>query len=101
MGSCRCPLRSSPYTVCRMIKLFATGTTRALPPCILLEEAGVPYDLTIVDIRDADRPEDFLKLQLQGRMPALVDGDLATDQSVVILIYLAEKFGIFLPRDEA
>lgn len=101
MGSLRRPVRSSPDTVCRMIKLYATGTTRALPPCILLEEAGAPYELSFIDIRSQDRPEDFVKLQLQGRMPALVDGDLVMDQSVVILIHLAEKFGLFLPGDEA
>lgn len=84
-----------------MIKLFATGTTRALPPCILMEEAAVPYELRVIDIRKRDRPRDFLALQLQGRLPALVDGDLCLDQSIAVLIYLAEKFGVLLPNDPA
>jgi len=81
-----------------MIKLFATGTTRALPPCMVLEESGVPYDLVVVDIRQSERPSDLLKFNPQGRMPSLIDGDLAFDQSVAILVYLAEKFDIFLPK---
>ncbi len=83
-----------------MLTLFTTGTTRALPTCMLLEEAGVDYELVVVDIRQKARPTELLAFNTQGRMPALIDGDVTMDQSLAILIYLAEKFGIFLPRQE-
>lgn len=83
-----------------MLKLFTTGTTRALPPLMLLEEAEANYELVVVDIRQKERPAELLEFNSQGRMPALIDGDLRIDQSLAILIYLAERFDLFLPGKE-
>lgn len=83
-----------------MIKLFIAGTTRAMPPCMLLEEAGADYELSVIDLRRKERPDDLLALNPQGRVPFLIDGGLAIDQSVAILIYLADKFGMLLPKAE-
>lgn len=82
------------------LKLYITGTTRALPPCMLLEEAGADYELVVVDIRKKERPADLLAFNPQGRLPALRDGEVAIDQSVAILLYLADKLGVMLPASE-
>lgn len=82
------------------MKLYTTGTTRALPPLMLLEEAGADYELAVVDIRTKERPDDLLAFNPQGRLPALKDGPVAIDQSVAILLYLADKLGTMLPKSE-
>lgn len=83
-----------------MIKLFTSGTTRGLPPVIVLEEANVPHELVVVDIRRKERPAELFEFNPQGRMPAVKDETVSIDQSVAILIYLADKLGVFLPRRE-
>src|SRR5690625_2495365 len=82
------------------MKLYVSGTTRAMPPCMLMEETGAPYELVVVDIRRDARPPDLLTFNPQGRVPALLDKDVHLDQSIAILLYLAEKFGALLPRTE-
>ncbi|MEI9425767.1 glutathione S-transferase family protein [Mesorhizobium sp. Cs1299R1N1] len=82
------------------MKLFMTGTTRGLPPCMVLEEAKADYELVVVDIRKRDRPADLLAFNPQGRLPALKDGEVAIDQCVAILLYLADKLGVLLPTSE-
>ncbi|WP_292326112.1 glutathione S-transferase family protein [Mesorhizobium sp.] len=82
------------------VKLFITGTTRALPPCMVLEEAKADYELVVVDIRKKDRPAELVAFNPQGRLPALKDGEVAIDQSVAILLYLADKFDLLLPKSE-
>ena len=72
---------------------------------ILLEEIAVPYAVVAVDInKGAQFEPDFLVLCPNNRMPAIVDHDPADGgdavsvfESGAILIYLAEKYGRFLP----
>jgi GST-like protein len=72
---------------------------------MFLEEAGVPYRLTGVDIGKGEqfRPA-FLGIAPNNRMPAIVDhapadggAPLSVFESGAILVYLAEKTGRFLP----
>lgn len=83
-----------------LMKLFTFGTTRGVAPCVLLEELGVEYDLVTVDIRSPQRPAELAAIHPLGRIPVLVTNDHVLDQSAAILIFLAERFGKFLPRDE-
>lgn len=82
------------------MRLFAGGTTRAVPPVIFLEEVGATYDLVRCDISGRSRPSELVGVNSLGRIPVLVDGDRVLDQSAAIMIYLAEKFGRFLPAQE-
>lgn len=72
---------------------------------ILLEELGVPYKVTPVNIGRGDQfSDEFLRMNPNHRMPVLVDhapadggGPLSVFESGAIMIYLAEKLGRFLP----
>ena len=76
-----------------MLKLFYASQTRAGRPRWLLEEIGAPYELARLDLSKGDhkKPE-YLKINPNGTVPALVDGDLALFESAAICQYLADKF---------
>jgi len=72
----------------------------------MLEETGLPYDAHTVSILKDDQFSDaFLSLNPNNKIPAIIDPDgpggepLALFESGAILVYLAEKTGMFLPRD--
>ena len=73
----------------------------------MLAECGLDYALHIVDITasEQDAPA-FRAINPNGRIPAIVDRDgpkgapLALFESGAILLYLAQKTGLFLPTDE-
>jgi len=87
-----------------MIELYAAPTTNGLRTKIMLEECGAPFTLRVIDIGRSENKEDwFLELNPDGLVPVMIDprgpgGEPVTmSQSMAILIYLAEKFGMFLP----
>jgi GST-like protein len=87
----------------RMIDLYSAATPNGHKASIALEETGLPYELHVLSFaaKEQKRPE-FLKINPNGRIPAIVDrdaGDFAVFESGAILIYLAEKTGRFLPTD--
>ena len=88
-----------------MIELYAWPTPNAYKVSILLEELAVPYVVKPVDITKGGQFDPaFQRLSPNGRMPALVDSEapgapLAIFESGAILIYLAEKYGRFLPAE--
>jgi glutathione S-transferase len=86
-----------------MIDLYTSATPNGWKASIMLEELGVPYTLHPVSLsaQEQKRPE-YLELNPNGRIPTIVDreeGDFAVFESGAILIYLAEKYGRFLPAD--
>ncbi len=86
-----------------MIDLYTAPTPNGYKVSIMLEETGLPYVLRALDLGKGEqkRPE-FLKINPNGRIPAIVDrdhGDFAVFESGAILIYLAEKTGQFLPAE--
>ncbi len=86
-----------------MIKIYGQVRSRANRCLWALEEIGVPYELVPIDINkgENDRPE-FLAINPNGRIPALVDGDLKLFESMAINLYLARKYGKDLwPTTEA
>jgi glutathione S-transferase len=62
-------------------------------PRWLLEEVGAPYELVRLSLQAGDnkKPE-FLKINPNGAVPALVDGDVKLFESAAICEYLADKF---------
>ena len=75
------------------MKLYYSTQTRAVRPRWMLEEAGAPYELVrlSLDAGDNKKPE-YLKLNPNGTVPTLVDGDLVVWESAAICQYLADKF---------
>ena len=90
-----------------MITLYYWPTPNGHKITIFLEEAGVPYRISPVNIGEGEqfRPE-FLAISPNNRMPAIVDDapedggePLSVFESGAILVYLAEKTSKFLPED--
>ncbi len=86
-----------------MIDLYTAATPNGHKISIALEEMGLAYKIHRIDLSDGEqkRPE-FLALNPNGRIPAIVDRDndnLAIFESGAILIYLAEKTGLLMPPD--
>lgn len=89
------------------IDLYYWPTPNGWKITILLEELGVPYKLHLVNIGAGEQFEpDFLAISPNNKMPAIVDPDgpggepISVFESGAILMYLARKFGRFLPKDE-
>ena len=83
-----------------MIDLYTSATPNGRKVSIMLEETGLPYEVHPVRLDKGEQklPE-FLAINPNGRIPAIVDEGLAVFESGAILLYLAEKSGGFLPED--
>ena len=81
-----------------MLKFYFSGAPNPVKVALFLEEAGLPYEGIPVDTRRGDqhKPE-YLAINPNAKVPAIVDGDVTVFDSSAILIYLAEKTGKFLP----
>lgn len=90
-----------------MIELFYWPTPNGHKITLFLEEAGLDYRITPVNIGAGDQfKPDFLKIAPNNRMPAIIDhapadggAPISIFESAAILQYLAEKTGKFLPAD--
>jgi GSH-dependent disulfide-bond oxidoreductase len=86
-----------------MLELLTSETPNGWKVAILLEELGEPYKVTPISLTNLEQKQDwYVALNPNGRIPTLVDhdaGDFAIFESGAIMIYLAEKFGRFLPAD--
>ena len=76
-----------------MLTLYHSPQSRSIRPRWLLEELGVPYEVKTMSLADGDQKKpDYLKLNPNGAVPTLVDGDLVLWESAAICQYLADKF---------
>ncbi|WP_454841029.1 glutathione S-transferase family protein [Pseudomonas hormoni] len=86
-----------------MIDLYTAATPNGHKVSIVLEELGLPYTVHALSFdKKEQKSADFLKINPNGRIPAIVDranGDFAVFESGAILIYLAEMTGKLLPLD--
>src|ERR671910_1561545 len=88
------------------LQLYSLPTPNGVKVSIMLEEIGLPYEVHLVDFdKDDQRTPEFLSLNPNGRIPAIIDPDgpggrpLPLWESGAILLYLAEKTGQLLPAD--
>ena len=92
------------------LQLHSLGTPNGQKVSILLEElleaghAGAEYDAWYIDIMAGEQfSSGFVSINPNSKIPALVDRSgpqpVRVFESGAILIYLAEKFGAFLPTD--
>jgi len=83
-----------------MLELFTSETPNGWKVTILLEELGVPYKVTPISLTNQEqKTPEFLAVNPNGKIPALLDDGFAVFESGAILLYLAEKFGRFIPQD--
>jgi GST-like protein len=90
------------------IQLYSLNTPNGVKVSIMLEEMGVPYEAHLVDLgKDESHTPEFLSLNPNGKIPAIVDPDgpggkpIGLFESGAILLYLADKSGQFIPKDAA
>jgi GST-like protein len=85
-----------------MIDLYTAPTPNGWKASIVLEELELPYSTHPLDLgKREQRDEWFLKINPNGRIPAIIDrdaDDFAVFESGAILLYLAEKTGRLLPE---
>jgi GST-like protein len=85
-----------------MLKFYYSGAPNPMKVALFLEEAGLPYEAIPVDTRKGDQHKpDFLKVNPNAKVPAIVDGDATVFDSNAILLYLGEKTGKFMPSDKS
>lgn len=92
------------------LQLYSLATPNGQKVTILLEEllaaghTGAEYDAWLIDIAQGDQfGSGFVGVNPNSKIPALVDRSIDPEirlfESGSILVYLAEKFDAFLPRD--
>jgi GST-like protein len=91
-----------------MLQYYGLPTPNGVKVTIMLEECGLPYEAHLVDFaKDDQKSSEFLSLNPNGKIPAIVDphgpGDrpIGLFESGAILLYLADKTGKFIPADPA
>ncbi|WP_295802282.1 glutathione-dependent disulfide-bond oxidoreductase [uncultured Microbulbifer sp.] len=91
------------------LQLYSLGTPNGVKVTIMLEELlalgqeGAEYDAHLISINDGDQfGSGFVEINPNSKIPALVDHSttppIRVFESGSILLYLAEKFGAFLPH---
>ena len=94
------------------LQLYSMGTPNGVKVTIMLEELlalghiGAEYDAWLIRISEGDQfGSDFVKINPNSKIPALLDRSKSPPipifESGSILLYLAEKFDAFLPKDIA
>jgi glutathione S-transferase len=76
-----------------MITLYGVPRSRAMRCLWMLEELGVPYENVQTNFATGDtRKADFLRINPNGHIPALRDGDTVLFESLAINLFLARKY---------
>jgi GST-like protein len=90
------------------IQLYSLPTPNGVKVSIMLEETALAYEPHRVSFDTNDQKSaEFLALNPNGKIPVILDphgpggSPLLLSESAAILIYLAEKSGMFMPRDAA
>jgi glutathione S-transferase len=73
------------------LQLHYDPSSAAMIPHIVLEEIGVPYERVLVErARQQHKTPTYLKLNPNGLIPALVDGDLVLYETAAIVLHLCD-----------
>lgn len=84
------------------MNLFFHATPNSMKVAVLLHELDESFDVTPIDISKGEQhtPE-FRAVNPNGKVPALIDGNVTVFDSHAILLYVAEKRGKFVPMTPA
>jgi len=94
------------------LQLYSLATPNGVKVTVMLEEllalgkSGAEYDAWLIDINEGDQfGSGFTEINPNSKIPALLDHTTTPPtrvfESGAILLYLAEKFKAFLPKDPA
>jgi GSH-dependent disulfide-bond oxidoreductase len=94
------------------LQLYSLGTPNGVKVTVMLEEllaagqSGAEYDAWLINIRDGDQfGSGYVAINPNSKIPVMVDHSVLPKQRIfesgAILLYLAEKFGAFLPKSHA
>src|SRR5580704_18541221 len=94
------------------LQLYSLATPNGVKVTVMLEEllalkfSGAEYDAWLIKITEGDQfGSGFVAVNPNSKIPALLDRSetppVRVFESGSILVYLAEKFGAFLPTDAA
>ena len=75
-----------------MITIYGVPRSRTMRPLWMLEELGVPYENVKTNFTGENKTPEFLKLNPNGHLPVLKDGDTVLFESLAINLYLARKY---------
>ena len=88
------------------IDLYTWKTSNGRKATIMLEECGLEYNMHPIDIStDIQFSDEFVKINPNSKIPAIVDKNgpngapFTVFESGAILMYLADKTGLFLPKE--
>lgn len=74
-----------------MIELHYYPSNASFAPHVLLRELGLPFELVLVDrAQQAHKTPAYLKLNPNGLIPVLVDGDLVLYETAAICLHLVD-----------
>ena len=89
-----------------LLDLYTWKTSNGRKATIMLEECGLEYNVHPIDIStDVQFSDEFVAINPNSKIPALVDHDgpngdkITIFESGAILMYLAEKTGLFMPME--
>ena len=92
------------------LQLYSMGTPNGVKVTVMLEEllaaghGGAEYDAWLISIMDGDQfSSGYVDINPNSKIPVMVDHSVSPPQRIfesgAILLYLAEKFDAFLPKD--
>ncbi|WP_274629204.1 glutathione S-transferase family protein [Arvimicrobium flavum] len=87
-------------TAFKWVPLMAQGLVRDLRVRWALEEAGLPYEVRLIDTDD-QKSAAYRAMQPFGQVPVLEDKGLVLFESGAIVLHIAGKSDILMPRDDA
>ncbi len=74
-------------------RVYGISGSRALRALWCAEEVGIDFDHIPTDFRVSGKSPDYLAVNPNGRVPALVDGELQLCESMAINLYLCKRYG--------
>lgn len=72
--------------------LYGSSASRALRSLWAIEETGIAYEHVPTNFRGETKTPEYLSINPNGRIPALVDGDVTLFESMAINLYLAKTY---------
>jgi glutathione S-transferase len=76
-----------------MLALYYYPGNASLLPHMMLREIGAPFELRLVDRnQNAHKSAEYLRLNPNGRIPVVIDGDLVLFETAAIALHLADKY---------